>query len=772
MRRDGMGGFARVQSLRLRVLLLVLLVLLPVVALLLFNAERLREARTEDAQRNALRFARAAASEEDRLIEGARQLLTALARLPAVHQVREDCTPLFRALLPELPQYTNLGAALPDGTVYCSALDFDPSIGGMADYNFFRQARDERLFAIGEYVLGRVSGRPALGLGYPVLDAGGEVVAVVFAGIDLGWLDRVTQQVVLPEHGIALVIGRDGAVLASRPPDLAPQGTRVPPTLADEIRVTRQGAFRTDVLGGVDRIYAFTPLRAGFRNLDLWVVVGVPASTAFAEVNDVTRRGIAAVIAIGIVSLAAAWLGTHFFVLRPVRALARTAERLRRGDFSARTGMVGGRDELSALAHSFDEMAASLERSSADLRARAAELGAVAASASAVVRNLEIERVAEVVVEQTRRSLQVEAVILWLAEEDERLRLVAERGMPPALLDQIEHIPFDAPMPAAEAARKGRVVLVRDLTTSPRYPHTHDFARAGGWHSALALPLSFGGRLVGVLGALRHAAERFPAEQVRLANALGDIFAAAVANARLFRAVQEALSLREAFIAAAAHELRTPATSLKSYTQLLLRREDHDEKERHALERIAHLAERTAQLANELEEAHALSAGLRLRLEPVRLRALLEREVAVAAERNEQSRFELDADEEIEVEGDPDRLAMSIAALLQNAVRYPGTSVRVTLERRGEVAVLRVRDDGPGIPADRLPHVFEPLFEPWPPGSPWYSGVIGLGLHLAHAVMRAHGGTLEVESEEGRGSTFTAVLPLRSEPDGAAAAPA
>src|SRR5690606_35043406 len=105
--------------------------------------------------------------------------------------------------------------------------------------------------------------------------------------------------------------------------------------------------------------------------------------------------------------------------------------------------------------------------------------------------------------------------------------------------------------------------------------------------------------------------------------------------------------------------------------------------------------------------------------------------------------------------------------VLENAVRHPGRApVRVVLEQRDGDAVLTVRDFGPGIPADRLPHVFEPLFEPWPPGSAWYTGVIGMGLYLARTVVRAHGGDLVASGVEGEGSTF-----VLSRPTGAGSHP-
>lgn len=576
----------RLQSLRLRVLVLVALVLVPALLLILLSSQQLRKARIADVERDAQRIARTAAEEEDRLIEGARQLLTTLSRLPEVIDAEPDCSALLGSLLHELPQYSNIGAARPDGRTYCSALPV-PEDATLAGRRFFERAVERKAFSVGEYEIGAVSGRATLGLARPILDGDGAVVAVVFAGLDVQWLDRITRQLELPEKGIALVLGPNGVVLAGKqqPSDLV--GAPLPsPSLLDHVRSGARGAIRTDELEETDRIYASAALRVGYENIDLWVVVGLPAAEAYAEVDAVTRRSLALLLALGLASLVAAWLGGHYFVLRPVRVLARTADRLRRGDLSARTGLVAGvgAGELGELARSFDAMAASLERS------------------------------------------------LWL---------------------------------------------------------------------------------------------------------------------------------REAFIAAAAHELRTPSTSLKSYTQLLLRRDgERSERDRRALQRIDVLADRVARLALELEETDALARGVRLALSRVEVKALVEEVAAEVRERRPDQRLVVEG-EEVFARLDPARFRLCLRGLLENALRHRSTSeARAGIERVGDEVVLEVADDGPGIEPERLPDVFEPLFEPWPPGSPWYTGVIGLGLYLARAIVEAHGGSVEVWSELGEGSRFRVRLPV------------
>lgn len=227
--------------------------------------------------------------------------------------------------------------------------------------------------------------------------------------------------------------------------------------------------------------------------------------------------------------------------------------------------------------------------------------------------------------------------------------------------------------------------------------------------------------------------------------------------------VQQAMRLREEFLAAAAHELRTPTTSLKGYAQFLQRRPPHDAQEQRALTAIGHAADRAARLARELAELYTLTEGVaRLKRAPVDLQALALERAEAAQGWAERHRFLVCAAGPVWVEADRERLALALDALLEHAVRYQpqGGDVRVTVaEERGE-AVVEVRDFGVGVPPERLGQVFEPLFEPWPPGSPNYVGVVGLDLYLARRLVEAHGGRIEAESQPGQGSTFRFRLPL------------
>src|SRR3989337_541128 len=178
-------GSRPLSSLRARLLLLVLLTALPVTLLWGFSALQIRQRALLDAESFVLQVARATLREYDALVEGARQLLPALAAADEVltHD-GESCSLAFAGLLAEYPQYAVLGAIGADGLVFCSALPFTPPIDA-SDRLYFRGAIASGGFAIGEFQIGRVTGIPTVNLGYPAIDETGRVVAVVLAALDL-----------------------------------------------------------------------------------------------------------------------------------------------------------------------------------------------------------------------------------------------------------------------------------------------------------------------------------------------------------------------------------------------------------------------------------------------------------------------------------------------------------------------------------------------------------------------------------------------------------
>lgn len=357
-----------VTSLRARLMMLVIISVVPALLLTLSNGLVFHQLTADDTRREMLQLARLAASEQDLLVEGTRQLLVVLAQLPAVRGRDEAaCNTLFGRLRESYPMYSNIGAATLGGDVWCSALPIIQPVS-VADRKWFITVVGTRDFAIGAFQVGRITGEPNINFGYPVLDETGEENAVVYTALDLGWLNRrIAETSSMPEATVT-VMDADGAILARFPGSEIWWGKSLPEaSVAWAIQNESEGTVETAGADGATLLYAFRAVK-GARAGGLHVSVSKPAGQAFADVDRTLTRGLAGLALVTVFALAAAWLGGGAFVLRPIKSLLGTTQRLMTGDLSARTGLQYGEGELGQLARALDEMAVELEQSGAQLR--------------------------------------------------------------------------------------------------------------------------------------------------------------------------------------------------------------------------------------------------------------------------------------------------------------------------------------------------------------------------------------------------------------------
>jgi two-component system OmpR family sensor kinase len=231
--------------------------------------------------------------------------------------------------------------------------------------------------------------------------------------------------------------------------------------------------------------------------------------------------------------------------------------------------------------------------------------------------------------------------------------------------------------------------------------------------------------------------------------------------------IAAALSARQAsetrvrqFVADASHELRTPLAAIRGYTELTQRMGDDREAVAHAMSRVASETARITRLVEDLLLLARLDSAQPLEREPVDLSRLAVDAVSDAHVAGPDHRWELDLPEEpVVVPGDAARLHQVVTNLLANARVHTGAGTMVTTRLTAEPAhsVLQVIDNGPGIPAALQSEVFE-RFARGDTSRSRKGGSTGLGLAIVSAVVKAHGGTIAVNSKPGR-TEFTVRLP-------------
>ncbi|NUP24519.1 MAG: HAMP domain-containing histidine kinase [Streptomyces sp.] len=220
------------------------------------------------------------------------------------------------------------------------------------------------------------------------------------------------------------------------------------------------------------------------------------------------------------------------------------------------------------------------------------------------------------------------------------------------------------------------------------------------------------------------------------------------------------------FVADASHELRTPLASIRGYAELTRRgREDVGPDTKHALGRIESEAGRMTLLVEDLLLLARLDAGRPLQFEQTDLIPLVVDTISDARAAGMDHNWRLDLpDEPALVSADAARLQQVLVNLLGNARNHtpPGTTVTARVQRRGPWLCVDVEDNGQGIPADLLPHVFE-RFARGDSARSRATGSTGLGLAIVQAVATAHGGAVTVDSVPGR-TVFTVHLPALPAP--------
>lgn len=241
---------------------------------------------------------------------------------------------------------------------------------------------------------------------------------------------------------------------------------------------------------------------------------------------------------------------------------------------------------------------------------------------------------------------------------------------------------------------------------------------------------------------------------------------------RRARAAAEAgVRAREDFLSVATHELRTPVTSIKGYSQLALRALDADPvRLRQTLETLDGQTDRLARLITQLLDVSRIEAG-RLSLEPERLDLglLVLTLVDGAMARPTAHVWEVDVPTGLYATVDGGRIEQVVSNLFDNAVRYSpdGGTISVRLRREGGTAQLEVADTGVGIAPEHLERVFDRFHQAHTERS--YGGM-GLGLYISREIVERHGGTITVASQPGGGASFRVTLPLHARELVAAAA--
>jgi PAS domain S-box-containing protein len=353
-------------SLRTRLILIILLAVIPALGLTLYSGLEQRRDALSRAQENALRMAENASDEQERLIENTRQIFFAISQLPEIQNLNPaGCSKILKNIQSQSKGYTMFFAIKPDGDLFASALPVSGRIT-FTDRAWYQLVLKTREFVISEYMIGRISGKAAVTLVYPVLNRKGEMKAILGTGLDLGWLNQFMAESKLPVGTTLTVIDRKGTILLRYPEPEKFVGKTMPEgSILKAILAKEEGVSEAIGLDGIPRLYGFTSLDRFARSV--YVSVGIPKEIAFAKATRDMRRNIIFLGIVGALAIIAAWFGSSLFIMRPIDRLLGATKRLAEGDLTVRTGPRYNRGEMGQLAFAFDRMADALSEKEAQL---------------------------------------------------------------------------------------------------------------------------------------------------------------------------------------------------------------------------------------------------------------------------------------------------------------------------------------------------------------------------------------------------------------------
>ena len=611
----------------------------------------------------------------------------------------------------DLPGVRDLSWLDPRARVVAST---EPQLVGKSLYarDYFQEISAGAVWRVSALVRSLVDGRPTFIVARGFRRSSGELVGVMTAAVDADAFGAILGR--RSGSGATSICDSAGTVIAMSPPRPLDWAARRRPSEHQWVQRALAGqealgVFRSPFTGE-RRIGAIVPV----PSLGWAAQASRPFDDAMAPVRRAAVVNATVLLATALGALAGALLVARG-ISRPLSALETEAQRLARGGEPVLP--VRGPMEVRRVARALQSMASGL----------------------------------------AARRTELEAVNSRLARSEERFRLLAENAQDLVYRYRLLPTPgFEYVSPAAT-----RIVgyTPEEHYANPalgmEYVHPDDrerLARVLAGAVDPAAPLA--------LRCVRKDGTPIWLEQRSTVVRDGDGRVVAVEGiARDVTRVRSLQDERETLMQTVSHDLRTPLHVLVGHAQILMRKGDAEVRRR--AEAILASAGRMTRLIGDLVDAARLEAGhVALRLEPMDLVAFLAgwKERMAGAFALERVRLEV-RDPVPAVLADPARLDQIVGNLVSNALKYslPDSEVQVTLSATPKTLRLSVADRGPGIAPEELSRLFERYYRT---KSAAQAEGLGLGLFITRKLVEAHGWRIEVESEAGKGSVFTVVVPV------------
>jgi signal transduction histidine kinase len=612
-------------------------------------------------------------------------------------------------------------------------------------------------------------------------DAG---VSVAEVNLKLIW--DVISQIKVGSRGQAFLVDAQGRLIAH--PDISLVLRNTDMSRLAQVQAARTAGSGTEQLQVSDDIQGRRVLTAYAHVAPLgWLVfVELPVAEAYAPLySTIERSGILLMAALGFAFIAGLVLARR--MVGPIQALRAGAARIGSGDLSQRISVKTG-DELEGLADQFNDMAGRLQESYADLEKKVeirthelaqsvAELRALGEVSQAVNSTLDLNEVLNTIVSKAVQLSDTDAGAIYDYDEAKgEFGLRSTYGMDDELIAAIKerHVHIgDAGIGHAAAQRAP--IQIADVQKEPA-TEVLDVVIRAGFRALLFIPLIGPEGIVGALVVRRRRPGEFAKQTIDVLQTFAAQSVLAIQNARLFQEIEDkgrqlevASQHKSQFLANMSHELRTPLNAILGYTELILDDiyGETPTKMRGVLERVQRNGKHLLGLINDVLDLSKIEAGqLTLALADYSLKDVVHSVFAAVESLADEKKLAL----RIEVpnnlpvgRGDERRLTQVLLNLVGNAIKFTDQGeVAIKASATNGAYTLSVCDTGPGIPPADQAKIFEE-FQQADSSATKKKGGTGLGLSIARRIIELHGGRMWVESEVGKGATFSINLPVKVE---------
>jgi len=756
-------------TLRNRIVLIVVLAMLPSFGLVVYSDLEQRRHAGLEARQHALQLARQASQNQRSLINETRHVLGLLAEQRPVREGDADgCSAFMAQLLPELGHYLNLGVTDKDGNLQCSALPFTGKIS-LADRSYYQQVLQTGKFAMGDFQTGRVTGKATVNLACPVKDDEGRTAGVMFATLDLGWLNRLAEESDLPKGSTLTLVGGDHVILARHPNPEQWVGRNAPET--DEIlSILTHGNGMGEAVGvnGIRKLYAVMPVTDSPQ--PAMIYAGIPTSEIYAAANQGLARNLIALVVVALLTLTIALVFVHLFVARRMKVLGNVARQLTDGNLGARTHFGNEKGEIARLARAFDAMAESLQdrkqerdemelelrRSEAQFRTLVEQLPAIAYTAA---------------LDEASTTLYVSPQIKeflgftpeeYLADPDIWRKRIhpedRERVMAEVRRCEAEKVPLKCEY--RMMARDDREIWFDD-----RAEVVHDGAGKPLFLQGLMLDVTENKRAAEALRRAHDELEKRVEERTAELARKNEALSAEIAERqRAEEALQKALEKLKFFAYSVMHDLKSPATAIYGLTRLLQKQYGSamDDRTTRCCEQILKASEHVAALVGQINADLAVKE-IPLRLETVRVDEILDNIHAEFSSRLTSRNIGWEAPKDpVSIRADGTTLLRVFRNLIDNALKYGGvplSKIQIDYEASEAFHIFSVQDNGVGVGEGDADKIFE-IFQR-NEGSHGIEGS-GLGLAIVREIVERHGGRVWLDHVAG-GACFRFSIPKACE---------